>query len=564
MLDHRMTGKSELAGHLHPLVAGGDGGEGDAGIHVVALGAVEAPEKIEMPPGAAELAVGDGLQADLLLLLDDPLDLAILHRLEVGGADLTLGAFFPRLLQRSGPQEAADVVGTERGLGSFHCFTPGHIRRIANSEQRIEESPFATRYSLLAILAPDLVGNLHDPPQLRPLLVLGQDITLLGGGEAALRREAELIEVDEPRGLVDAALELVLGFERPALRGDEPEHDHLALGYETQRREAARAVAVVFHEIGVDVDLVEQDLGHRLVAAGRDEGRLKVATAQMHRLGHIGRDIGQRSVDHAGIDVGKRFRILAAVGDEGAQLGVAEIGEIDLVELEIAAAGVAAGTQRLAVALAEVAIEIVHVGIDLDRHGIAPVAEMQRRGRGNGHFRRRLVRGRFGMRGDEFEMLDHRMRAVATELADHAQHHGLGLRALELDLALAEIGFDAVELAEEIVVPKGAAKLAVSHGTKPRFLLLADDGLDLAVFDRLEFFGGDLAALALGARLLEDGGTQEAPDMIGANRRLGAWHMVLCSGKTVIARAGGRSSHRRSLKSITSVAGYWMPRLRRA
>ena len=128
------------------------------------------------------------------------------------------------------------------------------------------------------------------------------------------------------------------------------------------------------------------------------------------------------------------------------------------------------------------------------------------------------------MRGDEFEMLDHRMRAVATELADHAQHHGLGLRTLELDLALAEIGFDAVELAEEIVVPKGAAKLAVGHGTKPRFLLLADHGLDLAVFDRLEFFGGDLAALALGARLLERGGTQEAPDMIGAKRRLGAWH----------------------------------------
>src|SRR3954453_1898546 len=128
--------------------------------------------------------------------------------------------------------------------------------------------------------SPDLVGDLHDPPQLRPLLVLGQDIAFLGGGEAALRREAELVEVDVPRGLVDAALELVLGFERPALRGDEPEHDHLALGHETQRREAAGAVAVVFHEIGVDVDLVEQNFGHRLVAAGRDESRLEVAAGK--------------------------------------------------------------------------------------------------------------------------------------------------------------------------------------------------------------------------------------------------------------------------------------------
>src|SRR6185369_15474210 len=79
--------------------------------------------------------------------------------------------------------------------------------------------------------------------------------------------------------------------------------------------------------------------------------------------------------------------------------------------------------------------------------------------------------------------------------------------------------------------------------------------------DRLELRGGDLAALALGARLLESGGTQEAPDMIGAKRRLGAWHDGSCVlGKTVIARAGGRSSHRRSLQSITSVDGYFMPR----
>ena len=116
-------------------------GECDAGIHAVALGAVEAPEKIEVPPGAAELAVGDGLQADLLLLLDDPLDLAILHRLEVGGADLALGALFPRLLQRCGTQEAADVVGTERGLGSFHRSTPTPRRHARGKRAAIFQKP---------------------------------------------------------------------------------------------------------------------------------------------------------------------------------------------------------------------------------------------------------------------------------------------------------------------------------------------------------------------------------------------------------------------------------------
>jgi len=39
-------------------------------------------------------------------------------------------------------------------------------------------------------------------------------------------------------------------------------------------------------------------------------------------------------------------------------------------------------------------------------------------------------------------------------------------------------------------------------------------------------------------RLLEDGGTQEAPDMIGAKRRLGAWHMVVPGKLSSPAQAG--------------------------
>ena len=88
------------------------------------------------------------------------------------------------------------------------------------------------------------------------------------------------------------------------------------------------------------------------------------------------------------------------------------------------------------------------------------------------------------------------MRAVGAELADHAQHHGLGLRSLELDLALAEIGLDAVELAEEVVVPERAAELAVGDRPEADLLLLLDDLRDLAVFDRRELVRGDLAALA--------------------------------------------------------------------
>src|SRR5262249_25820023 len=81
MPGHRMAGKAELAGAAPPRIAGGDAGQCTAGSHDVALDAVETPEKIEVPPGATELAVGDGLQPLLLLLLDHAVDLAVLERL---------------------------------------------------------------------------------------------------------------------------------------------------------------------------------------------------------------------------------------------------------------------------------------------------------------------------------------------------------------------------------------------------------------------------------------------------------------------------------------------------
>src|SRR5262249_30055719 len=110
MLDHRMVGEADLvddAGALRPRL---HALERDALLHDVTFGAVESPEKIEVPPGAAKLAVGDRLQPDLLLLLDHPLDLAILDRLELGSADLAFRPLLARFLERRGTQQAADVV----------------------------------------------------------------------------------------------------------------------------------------------------------------------------------------------------------------------------------------------------------------------------------------------------------------------------------------------------------------------------------------------------------------------------------------------------------------------
>src|SRR5215510_10500454 len=114
---------------------------------------------------------------------------------------------------------------------------------------------------------PHLLRQLHHHPQLRPLLLLAEHVAFLGRGEAALRREAELINRHVATGVLDAALDDVLLLHGTGLGGDQAEHEGFVLGQEAQRLEAACALAVPFEKIAVDVHSVEQEIGNRLVAA---------------------------------------------------------------------------------------------------------------------------------------------------------------------------------------------------------------------------------------------------------------------------------------------------------
>ena len=98
----------------------------------------------------------------------------------------------------------------------------------------------------------------------------------------------------------------------------------------------------------------------------------------MHGDGHVGWNIGDRGIDHARIDRRQLFRILPAGDHLRPQLRIAEIGEIDFVELQVTAARVGESARRATISLPEVAVEIGHIGIDRLRDRIPAIAKMQR------------------------------------------------------------------------------------------------------------------------------------------------------------------------------------------
>ncbi len=114
----------------------------------------------------------------------------------------------------------------------------------------------------------------------------------------------------------------------------------LPLGRKRSGSKPPARVAVVFEEIAVDLDLVEQQVGDRLVAAFRHPGAGEVAAAEMHADRHVGRSVPDRVVEQLARRSSAAWPgsspILATCA---AQLRIAQIGEIDLVDLQIAAAG---------------------------------------------------------------------------------------------------------------------------------------------------------------------------------------------------------------------------------
>src|ERR1044072_4691191 len=110
--------------------------------------------------------------------------------------------------------------------------------------------------------APGVLRQLYHQPQLGFLHSGIDGVAQLGAGEAALWADGEAFEWDETARLVDAPPQRRRVLEEIHLGRDEAEHDGFLLRHEAQRREIARARAIVFEEEEGDVERVEQLLGY--------------------------------------------------------------------------------------------------------------------------------------------------------------------------------------------------------------------------------------------------------------------------------------------------------------
>ena len=179
------------------------------------------------------------------------------------------------------------------------------------------------------------------------------------------------------RRIVDAPLQLGLALQRRRLGRDEAEHDGLVARHETQRRERAGARRIVFEEIELDVERVEQPLARpRRSCLPRATGRRGCRGTDACRSASPTGAFLQDPVGDGNVFVDQRAPIVAARLELRLHVGIAELGERGLVDLDVAAAGGGERVQLLAERLDGVVPELIEVAC---RRGRAP----RRRRRGN-------------------------------------------------------------------------------------------------------------------------------------------------------------------------------------
>ena len=328
-------------------------------------------------------------------------------------------------------------------------------------------------------------------------------------------------------------LQQIVGpFERGAFRADEAEHHALVRRDETQRREIAGARGVEFEQEMGHAGDAEQGLGDRVVAALGQIFALEIAAAHMHADRHRRRCRRDRVAERLDIEAGQPRRIVAVGGHPLAHDRVAQHGQRDFVELNIAAAGGGQRGDLGAIDRGKIAKEFFRTVIDAGDRIAAAAPKMHGRRRRQGRFRHRL-----GVVAEKTELIE-RDRPLPRHCAGHQRR---GERELQtLLVAEGEARFadaQALGALDEAAPIRRAAEFTVGDHGKPGVRLQRD-----GVADRHVLRGGKAGlverAIAEGAiSLPQSRRAQQAADMVGAERR--AMHGAFSWAEILLALVGG-------------------------
>ncbi len=220
-----------------------------------------------------------------------------------------------------------------------------------------------------------------------------------------------------------------------------------------------------------------------------------------------------------------------------AQVRIAQVGHVHLVELDIAAAGGGEVGDLLGVDAGEVGVEVLDVGIGLGVDGVSAAAEVDHARRWDGDLGRLA-----GHRLQEGEVVDED-RLGARDLA-HDPHGGRAARLgpllvverrRELRLVHLHIG----DLQQEIDLPGLAVVFAVGDRLQAEILLQLDHVADGVVLD-----GGQGGLVDLAGRLSDAGvkkrlRAKQAADVVGAKRRFLAFRHLYPSWPGLLPMPSG-------------------------
>jgi len=189
----------------------------------------------------------------------------------------------------------------------------------------------------VALVLPDLAGQLYHQLQLGQLLGFTEVVAFMGAGESALRTQAQLVERDVLGGFFDAFTHRLLALQHRRFRTHHPQHYALALRHKPQRAEITGTGVVILKEEGIHPALVEHDVGHRLVAAFGRPGTAMVAAAQVNADCHIGRAQLYAVGNQFGVQGRQCIRIFALRFHAFAAGRITQVGEVGVVQLHVAA-----------------------------------------------------------------------------------------------------------------------------------------------------------------------------------------------------------------------------------